>query len=1193
MSRLSLYIMGPPRIDLDGEPVKLDSHKAIALLIILALSNQSHPRDALITLLWPECDPSHGHTNLRHSLYLLRKTIRGEWLQADRETIRLNPDADIWLDVTQFHRYLSDYQVHRHTARDICPECVSSLTAAIKLYRGDFLSGFGLKDSLEFDDWQLIHAETLRRELAEVLERLMQYHSSKRAFETALEIGRQWLALDRLNEGVHCQLMELYARSGQRAGALRQYQECMQILHQELGIPPQAETTACYEAIVKGEWAQRAVDIPDDIFPIPFSGREPSGVKSNVFVARESELARLYRRVNLAITGHGQVVFVTGDAGRGKTALLQEFTQRAQERWSDLVVAGGNCNAYTGEGDPYLPFREVLGFLTGDIDALWAAGTIQREHAHRLWDTFPLVVRALVETGPDLLNTIVPAAALLRRAIAYSAGGLGGQAGLLRQLQKLVEQKAAGLQDPNLQQRTLFEQFARLLMALGRERPLLLVLDDLQWVDEASVGLLIHLGRHLSGQRILIAGAYRAEEVSIGRRGERHPLEVALHDLQRVFGDIFIDLEQAEGRHFVTQYLETEPNRLTAGFRETLYQQTGGHPLFTVELLRGMQERGDLVKDNEGYWLEGKALDWSKLPGRVEAVIAERIARLDETSRQVLEVASVEGETFTAEVVGQINSTGEQEIVQHLSTELDRRHRLVRAQEIQHLGVRRISRYRFQHILYQTYLYHNLDPAARMYLHEAVGNALESLYGEDAQEIAVSLARHFQQAGLISKALAYLLTAGQKARQSSANAQAISYLTQGLELLKTLPDTPQRALKELEYRLTLGVPLVLTLGHAATDVEMNYLRARELSVQSEDAYQRIQALMGLRRFYHVRGKLGSALEVSEQILALAQNLEPVYLARAFLLRGEILYRMGCFQKAQEDYLCCDAMLASTHDHSDVHLFGNDTLVINQVFQGVNLWQLGSPDQAVKVSLAGIARARQLAHPFTLVCALIFCAELHDFRREPAAVKEKLEELLAICKERGFALYSAWGTQLIGRTQVAQNQIEEGIAQILHGLEGWKATGAELSLPGFLANLAEAYWQAGQTEKGLHCLTEALSRLAESGERVYQPELYRLQGELIQAQGGAAGEVETCFQHALSCAQDLGARSWELRAAWSLSRLWLVQGKISQIPELLAGIYHGFKEGLDAPELLQAETLLKQVSPTSHCAGEIYQEEAHG
>jgi DNA-binding SARP family transcriptional activator/predicted ATPase len=1469
MSHLRLHLMGSPRIELDGEAVKLDSRKATALLIAIALAKESQSREVLINLLWPEFDTTRGRTNLRHSLYLLRKTLGSDWLEADRETIWLNSDADIWLDVNQFHNYLAECQTHGHPAGEVCPTCINPLMAALSLYRGDFLSGFGLEDSLAFDDWQLFQTESLRRELTEVLVRLINYHGDQGAYETAIDITRRWLTLDRLNEAAHCQLIQLYAWAGQRPAALRQYQECVQTLQDELGIAPQAETTALYQAIVKGDISPpaarptregpletgallgdryrleaelghgslgvvyRARDtlldrqvavkvlqsqglssasrlrlvqearavaklnhpnivvvhdvggieqgaeatfivmelvpgeplskrppqtlqetigiarqvtaalehahahgiIHRDIKPenvllsadgtaklmdfglartvvsgitqegailgtvfymapeqalgaeldsradlyalgvmlyelatgrLPFTGDDPLVVisqhlhapvippsrlnpaipaeldalilsllnkkpgdrpasasevlerlvcldqttrreaaaraadgmderlfpapgdrssknnetRQSIFVARDEELARLHRWADLALNGRGGVVFITGDAGRGKTSLIQEFIRRAQVRWSDLIMAGGNCNAYTGPGDPYLPFREVLGLLTGDIDALWTAGAISREHARRLWDIFPRVVTALVEAGPDLLNTFITAPALLRRAVAYSTGGMSQQAGWLDELKTLVARKATLPNDPNIQQNALFEQYMRVLMALAREHPLLLILDDLQWADSASISLLFHLSRRLAERRILIVGAYRPEEIAIGRQGERHPLELVVHELQRTFGDILIDLDQAEGRQFVEQYLGTEPNRLSAAFRETFYRQTSGHPLFTVELLRGMEERGDLVKDSQGYWVEGKALDWKTLPSRVEAVIAERIARLDPASRQALEIASVEGETFTAEVVAQVGSTDKQEVARRLSVELDRRHRLVRAQEIQHLGARRLSRYRFQHILYQNYLYGSLDPVARMYLHEAVGTALEALYGSEAREIAIPLARHFQQAGIAEKAIEYLLAAGEQARQSSANVEAIAHLNQALEIIKTLPESPERARRELDCLVALGIPLVVVRGHASKEVERAYDRALELSSQVGDAYQRFHALQGLRRFYLHRSELRIAHELGEQLIAQSLNLGNTYISRAYVLSGEILYRMGQFPDAREHLEQALAAYDLQSNPSDASLFGNDTLVLLHIINGIVLWQLGYPDRALRISLEGLARTEQLAHPFTRACGLYFTAEVNDLRREPKAAQDKLALLLPVCQDQGFALYTSWGTVLLGRTQVMQDRIEEGIAQIQQGLVQWRGMGAKLLLPNYLFFLADAYKQAGRHEEGLSSINEAIAIVAETGERTYEAELYRLRGELFLKQGRGDGEVETCFQQALQIARAQSARSWELRAALSLSRLWQKQDKFAQASELLSGIYDQFTEGFDTPDLQEARALLEQLNQTN-------------
>ncbi|MFN8457164.1 MAG: hypothetical protein U0401_21290 [Anaerolineae bacterium] len=261
----------------------------------------------------------------------------------------------------------------------------------------------------------------------------------------------------------------------------------------------------------------------------------------------------------------------------------------------------------------------------------------------------------------------------------------------------------------------------------GRQ-PLLLVVDDLQWADNGSINLLFHLGRRLEGSRVLIVGIYRPAEVALGRPSsslgyaERHPLETLVHEFQGQFGDILIDLSQAEGRQFVHDFLETEPNCLEPEFKEALYHHTRGHALFTVEMVRGMQERGDLVRDAQGRWVAGPALNWEILPARVEGVIGERIGRLPARLQEALKIASVEGERFTAEVVARLLAVDERLMVRQLSGELDRQHRLVNGQSSERpIHGPRLSGQCFRHILFQRYLYHNLAEAERVYLHEAGG----------------------------------------------------------------------------------------------------------------------------------------------------------------------------------------------------------------------------------------------------------------------------------------------------------------------------------------------------------------------------------------------------------------------------------------------------------------------------------------
>jgi adenylate cyclase len=617
------------------------------------------------------------------------------------------------------------------------------------------------------------------------------------------------------------------------------------------------------------------------------------------FVARERELAWLKDRLDAALAGQGCVVFVTGGAGRGKTALLDALARQAMDEHPELLVASGTCNAYSGVGDPYLPFREVLAMLCGDVEAHWAAGAISRDHALRLWQALPASVESLLAHGPHVMPALVPGEALLARASAACPN-----APWLRRLREGVECGLTGAD--GLQQSHLFQQVSNVLCALSQVHPLLLVLDDLQWVDRTSAGLLFHLGRRLEGSRILIVGAYRPEEVtaSLAARGreerERHPLEKVLAEFRRLYGDVWLDLaevEAPEGRRFVDAYLETEPNRLGERFRQTLTERAQGHPLFTVELLRAMQERGDLVQDQAGSWVEGPALDWDLLPARVEGVIGERIEGLGEELRQILTVASVEGEDFTAEVVAQVQSQGARELIQRLSRELQHQHRLVRAQGLRHLDARRLALYRFQHHLFQKYLYNSLDEAERAYLHEDVGTVLEALYGDQTDEVAVQLARHFLEAGVTDKAAQYLGRAGTLAAEQYANEEALAHLSRALEL------TPETDLQE-RYEILLTRERIFHVRGNRREQGEDLAVLAQLGEALDTALQnesrnRVIVLLRQARFHRVIGDYSAAIAAAQDAISLAQSSHNVeHEAEGYLALGRALLYKAEHTEAQ-------------------------------------------------------------------------------------------------------------------------------------------------------------------------------------------------------------------------------------------------------------------------------------------------------
>jgi predicted ATPase/DNA-binding SARP family transcriptional activator len=861
VSRLKLYLLGHPRLEVDGESVRIGRRKAFALLAYLAVERASrgadadvsvHSRDVLATLFWPGYDQSGARGRLRRTLTTLNRALGEGWLMTSRETLGLNPDAapsagseqGLWLDVDQFRRRLAACEEHTHPANQTCPECLERLAEAAELYRDDFMAGFTLPDSLAFDEWQRHQAEKLQDEMARVLERLGASHGLRADYEPAIAYTRRWLELDPLSERAHQQLMDLYAQSGRRTAALRQYRACLRVLEQELGVPPSTETTALYERIRSERTRPAASQAeasppaqPDRPLPAFLKDEAaPPRVERPVFVARKQELVRLDGYLEQALAGQGQVVFVTGGPGRGKTTLIQEFARRATGKRANLLIPSGTCNAYSGAGDPYHPFRQVLAMLTGEVEGRWGAGVISTEHAQRLWAILPLAVQTLFHHDPHLIDVFLPGRAILSRAAATAPEG----AVWLERLREWVE-RARG-ESTGLNPQYLFEQYTNALCDLAVEHPIVLLLDDLQWVDSPSASLLFHLGRRLAeqGGRVLVIGAYRPEDVALGRDEKQHPLEPVIGEFKRRFGDVELDLSQADrrvGRGFVDALLDSEPNRLGEDFRDKLHTWTGGHPLFTIELLRTLKERGDLTQD-DGAWIEMPTLDWAALPARVEAVIEARLSRLDEDLRDILRVASVEGEAFTAQMLSQVQGLPERDVWRALSRELGERHRLVReAGEVRVTETGRfLSRCEFAHAMFQAFLYSSLSSGERRLLHGEVAAALERLYGQGNDEIAVALAHHYRAAGQRGKATEYALRAGELARRGYTHGEAIQYFQQALDLLDE-PSQPghfeEREEEEWRAAALKGLGQVyLGMGEAAA-AEVYFRKAVELAREIE------------------------------------------------------------------------------------------------------------------------------------------------------------------------------------------------------------------------------------------------------------------------------------------------------------------------------------------------------------------------
>jgi predicted ATPase/transcriptional regulator with XRE-family HTH domain len=914
------------------------------------------------------------------------------------------------------------------------------------------------------------------------------------------------------------------------------------------------------------------------------------------FVAREQELAELGAALATARRGAGQILFVIGGAGRGKTMLVQEFVRQAQAADAELLVVSGYSNAHTGIGDPYLPFCEVLSMLTGEVEARWAGGLISADHARRLWEAMPLTLPVLVEHAPDLVGAFVPGKGVRERALTFVAPDMPW----FRQIVALTD----AAPDAKVEQQRIFAQYSAALSAIAGRRPLVLILEDLHWVDSASSRLLFHLSREAARSRMLIVGTYRPDEVAVSRGEMAHPLADILSELKRRHGDIWLDLgelAEADGRRFVEAYLDTQPNRLGPRFREALFNRTGGHALFTVELVREMQERGDLCRDQAGQWIEGSAINWNTLPARVEGAIEKRIQRLEQELRAILTIASVEGETFTAEVVARVQQVQERGLVQRLSQELDKQHRLVMAHILAWLGPQRLSLYRFRHQLFQHYVYHSLTEMERVYLHEAVGNVLEAIYGEQSEPVAVQLARHFELAGLTEKAVTYLLQAGRRAARLSAYQEVISHVTKGLALLERLPDTIERAQTELELQIILGNALISTKGFAAAEVEQTYSRAWQLCQQlyAGKTARGFPILYGRWGHYMSRGAHRTAYQLAEEFLDLAQRQHDPAIVVALRCVGWSSVAMGELVSARPHFEQIAALYNPQQHHPMAFQYTQDPGMAGLISGALDLWLLGYPEQARRWNDRAVMLAREAAHAYTLAFTLCLSTWFHHFCQEWAVAQEQAEEVIAIATKLGLVLWLAWATIIRGWA-LAQQGKEAGIAQIRQGLAAAQAAGAVFFRTHQLTLLAEVYQTVGQPKAGLAVLAEALALVEKTEERFWEAEIYRLKGELLlnaSREGGrpvlptgglrlsevegmrdeSEAEAESCFWQAIEIVRRQEGKSLELRATVNLARLWRQQGKKDQARRMLADIYGWFTEGFDTIDLQQAKALLDELS----------------
>ena len=602
-----------------------------------------------------------------------------------------------------------------------------------------------------------------------------------------------------------------------------------------------------------------------------------------------------------------------------------------------------------------------------------------------------------------------------------------------------------------------------------------------------------------------------------------------------------------------------------------------------VDLLRYLRDCGVIVQDHGGWALVRAMPDLQReLPESVRGMVRRKVDQLSTSDRHLLMAASVQGPEFDSAVVAQVMGREPAGVEERLEV-LERVHIMVRLIREQTFPDRTLTlRYGFVHVLYQNSLYAALQPTRKAAWSAAAARALLGHYGEKSTGLAAELAMLFEAGRDPERAADYYRVAAENAARIFAHHEAVALARRGLALLQTLPDTPDRARRELLMQMNLGVQLQLTEGYAAPEAERTYARARALCEQVPETPLLFPVLWGLWMYYEVRAKLGKPRELAERLFMLAQRTQdPAQLLQARMALAVTSLSLGD-PAATREHMEQGVVLYDPRRHSSHTYFyyGQDPGVGCRAFGAVALWLLGYPDQAVQRSREAIALSRELGQPTPLALAHFFTAILGQYSRKGPAVQGSAEATLAIATEHGFSFWQALGLVMRGWALAEQGAGASGIAQLRQGLAAWAATGGETYRTYYLALLAEALGREGQIEEGLGVLAEALALMHSTGEAFHGAELHRLQGEFLLRQEAAevaCREADACFRRALTIARRQQAKSLELRAAMSLTRLYQKQDRQAEARPMLAECYDWFTEGFDTPDLQEAKALLEQVS----------------
>jgi class 3 adenylate cyclase/tetratricopeptide (TPR) repeat protein len=832
------------------------------------------------------------------------------------------------------------------------------------------------------------------------------------------------------------------------------------------------------------------------------------------FVGREREMEAMRHAAELAHEGHGQIVAAVAEAGTGKSRLFFEFKAKNQAGWMVLEA----FSVSHGKASAYLP---VLDLLHSYFDIKTEDDARKRREK---------VNGRIVTLDPSLEDTR-----------PYLFGLLG-----------IVEgEDSLAQMDANIRKRRTLDAIKRILLRESLNQPLIVMFEDLHWIDEQTQEFLNLLADSIANAKVLLLVNYRPQ-YSHQWNSKTYYTQLRLDPLGKESADEMLAAMLGDG------------DQLSA-LKRLIIERTEGNPFFMEETVQVLLDEGALVRNGETHLT--KPIGELKIPPTVQGILAARIDRLPADEKDLLQTLAVMGKEFTLGLVRAVRADPDDELSRKLND-------LQLSEFIYEQPAAGSVEYTFKHALTREVAYRSILSERRKAIHGQIGTAIERLYGARIDDQVSVLAHHFRNSGDAEKAIHYLRRAGVQDVVRGLYQSAIAHFRDALDVLEHSPKGDMRQRTKLEILMSLGPALMTVDGEGSESARAVYERAVELAQQDSPSATHFLAMFGLW-IVNLLSDLAHARDLVERLFEEARQLDnATYLAISHSAAGNALFWLGHFVSAREHLE--RAIALSVDSGQQLHLMVADPGVFSRVYLANDLWALGFPDQALAWAEEAMAVAQSLQHPNTVAVAMSFSIYVLTWRRETSAVARQAAQAAAYMDKHGLAFYQVPVACSRGWALVEEGKFNDGVAVLRDGIEAWRAVGSARGATWFTIWVSDAYRRAGRLEEGMAAAEEVLATIDQSGERQAEAELYRVKGEILVG-GGQRDQAEQCIRKAIEIARRQSAKSWELRATTSLARLLRDTNRREAARTMLAEIYGWFTEGFDTADLKDAKRLLAELA----------------